>query len=128
MAKLWSTENILVKDDRELLFFHHSLKHLSFKSLVILSKRSIIPRKLRKIRKLPPCVACLFVNSHKRPWGTKGKHSCRSIRKPSKTRPKAMASIDHMVSAQTRITPQVTGDLTQTRVWAANVFVDHLSD
>ena len=73
MDKLWSTEDILVQDERDLLVWHHRLNHCSLKSLIRLSKRGVIPRKLRKIRKLPPCVAFIFGNPHKRPWSTKGK-------------------------------------------------------
>ena len=39
-----------------------------------------------------------------------------------------MTSIDHILSAQPGIIIQVIGDLTHTRFWAANVFVDHYSD
>ena len=38
--------------------------------------------KLNRIRKLPPCVAYIFVKSHKIPLKTKGKQSIVSIRKP----------------------------------------------
>ena len=59
---------------------------------------------------------------------TKGKHSRRSIRNPSETRPGDMNSIDQMVSAQPGIIPQVTGDLTHARFLAETVFMDHYSD
>ena len=112
MAKLWSNKDVFGRDKREPLVWHHRLKHCSFKSLLGLSKRVIIPRNLSKIRKLHPCVACLFVNSHKIPWRTKGKHLGGSTRRPSDTTPVAMTSIDQMVSAKPGLTPQVTGFLT----------------
>ena len=46
MAKLWSTEDLLGQYERELLVWHHRLKHCSFKYLIILSKRLIIPWKI----------------------------------------------------------------------------------
>ena len=59
MAKLWSTEELLGWDKRELLVWHHIPSHFSFKSLLRASKRGIIPRNLSKIINLPPC--CLHM-------------------------------------------------------------------
>ena len=39
-----------------------------------------------------------------------------------------MNSIDQMVCTQPWTTPQVTGALTQSRFWAATVFLDHYSN
>ena len=125
MAKLWSTKELLIWDEREILIWNHRLNHCYFKSLLILSNMGITPRNISKIRKLPPCVACIFGKSHKRPWSTKGKHSGRPIRKPLDTRPGAMTSIEQIVSAQPGIIPQVTGYLTHERFWTSNIFVDH---
>ena len=44
MAKLWSTKYLLVQDERGLLVWYHILNHCSFKSLLRLSKRGIIPK------------------------------------------------------------------------------------
>ena len=90
MDKLWSTEDLLGLDERELLVWNHRLNHCSLKYLLRVSKRGMIPRNLRNIRKLTACVACLFVNYHKRSWSIKGKHSGGSTRRPSETRPRAM--------------------------------------
>ena len=54
MAKMCSTENLLGRDGREFLVWHHRLNHCYFKYLLRLPKRSIIPRKLSRIIKLPP--------------------------------------------------------------------------
>ena len=54
MAKLWSTEDLLERDERETLVCHHRLNHFSFKYLLRLSKRLIIPKKLRKFKKPSP--------------------------------------------------------------------------
>ena len=98
MAKLWSKDGLLGGGEREILIWHHKLNHFSLKSINRTSKRVIIPRKISRIRKISPCVTCLFGNPHKRPWRTKGKLSYGSIRKSSYTRPRAMTSIDQMVS------------------------------
>ena len=74
-------------DEREILVWHHRMNYLSLKYLARLSKSEVIQRKLIKIIKLPPCVACIVVKSHKRPWKTKGKHSRGSIRNSLETRP-----------------------------------------
>jgi hypothetical protein len=37
-------------------------------------------------------------------------------------------SIDHIVSAQPGLIPQLSGQLTLMRIWAAQVHVDHFSD
>ena len=73
MENMWSNEELLGWYKRYILVYNHRLNHCSFKYLLKISKRGIIPRKLRKIRKLPPCVAFIFGNPHKRPWSTKGK-------------------------------------------------------
>ena len=74
MAKLWSTEDLIGWDERELQFWHHRTNHCSFKYIIRISKRGVIPRNFNKIRNLPPCVACIFGKSHKSPWKTKGKY------------------------------------------------------
>ena len=90
ISKLWSTEDLFGRNKKELLVWHHWMNYCSFKFLIRLSNRVIIPRKLNKIRIIPPCVAFLFVKSHKTPWSTKGKLSGGSIRKALETRPRAM--------------------------------------
>ena len=49
MTKLWSTEDLLGQDERELLVWQHRLKHCSFRSLLRLSNRGIITRKISNI-------------------------------------------------------------------------------
>ena len=71
------------RDERELLVWYHRMNLCSLKYLLRLSKRVIISINLSKIRKLSPCDTNLLGNYHKMPWRTKGKHSSRSIRKPS---------------------------------------------
>ena len=60
MDKPWSTKDLLLRDKREILVLHHRLNHFYLKSLIRLSKRYIIPSKVRKVIKIPPCVACMF--------------------------------------------------------------------
>ena len=60
MDNLWTKKDFLGQDDRELFFWHHRLNHGNFKYLLILYKRIIIPKKISKVRKLPPCVDRIF--------------------------------------------------------------------
>ena len=64
MANMWSTKDLLGWYKREIIVLHHRLNHCSFKTLLRLSKRVIIPKNLSKVRKLSPCVAYLFGNPH----------------------------------------------------------------
>ena len=116
MAKLWSTKDLLVQDDMELVVWHYRLNHCSFKTFLRLSKRRIIPKNIRRVRTPPNCVACMFGKSYKRPCRNKGKLSGGSTRKTSYTRPVTMTKIDQMVHDQPEITPQVTGALTRARL------------
>ena len=90
MAKMCSTEDILVRDKRELLVWNHRLKHCHLKHLLGTSKRGIIPRKIRKIGNIPLCITYLFEKYHKRPWREKSKISGRLRRKLSETIPGEM--------------------------------------
>ena len=56
MAKMWSYEDLLGQDKRELLVWCHRLNHCYFKPLLRISISGIIPKNLSKIRKLLPCV------------------------------------------------------------------------
>ena len=59
MAKLWSTKDILGRDEKEILVWHHRLNHCSLKFVLRLSNTGIINRKLSSIRTPPVC--CLFI-------------------------------------------------------------------
>ena len=127
ISKLCLTEDLLGWYEWELLVWHHRMNHCSFKYLLILSKRGIIPNNISRVRKLPPCVAFLFGNYHKRPWRTKGKLSGGSISNPLETIPGAMNSIDHIFSSQPELIPQVTRNLTHTIFWSATLYLYHYS-
>ena len=100
------------RDVREILVCYHRLNHCTYKSFLGLSNRLIFHRNIRRVIKLPRCVAYLFGKSHKRPWRTKGKHSDGSISNPSETIPRIMNSIYQMISSQSVIISQINGALT----------------
>ena len=61
MKYLWSTEELLGQDKREILVWHHSLNHCPFKYLLRLSKRVVTPINLRSIRTPPPHLCFMHV-------------------------------------------------------------------
>ena len=53
MENMISTKDLWGMDEREILVWHHRLNHCSFKSLIRLPKKGIIPRKIIRVRKIP---------------------------------------------------------------------------
>ena len=71
-------------------------------------------------------MSCIFGMAHCKPWRSKG--SKGSIRKESDNAPGKCVSMDQLVSAQPGLILQMSGFLTNMRIWGATVFVDHFSD
>ena len=72
-------------------------------------------------------MVCQFGQAHRRPWRKEGKKS-GSIQRPEQTKLGDGVSVDHTVSAQPGLIPQMSGFLTNHRLWGATTFVDHVSD
>ncbi len=72
-------------------------------------------------------MACLFGTAHKCPWHSKSKES-HPIQKKSNNYPDAKVSLDHLVSAQPGLIPQISGKLTGMQINGATIFVDHHSN
>lgn len=120
----------LSPEQQELMSYHLRLGHLPFSILNRLARIGVIPRRLAKLKNNPPrCPSCIFGQAHRRPWRSKrpkdGKVS--KIRKEEEDKPGAMVSVDQMISAQPGLVPQISGHLTAARIWAATIFLDHLS-
>jgi hypothetical protein len=112
----------------EMLSYHYRLHHEPFPKLITLAEKGEIPKRLASLKgRCPLCIPCLFGKAHKRPWRSKSKES-HPIRKKSDDHPGARASMDHLVSAQPGLIPQITGNLTGQRINGATVIVDHYSD
>ena len=124
MSILRSSKDILVHDNREILFCNYRLNHFTIKSLIRLSKSVIIPKNISKFIFFP-CVDCIFGKPHNRPWRTKVSNSGVPIRKPSETRPGSMTSVDQMIYVQPGLISQINGALTHVRLITYTVFVDH---
>jgi hypothetical protein len=71
-------------------------------------------------------MSCIFGTAHHKPRHSKGAKG--SIQKEEDDASGKCVSIDHMISAQPGLIPQMAGFLTNLRIWAASIFVDHYSD
>ena len=108
------------------LRWHERCNHLSFSSMIRLAKRGILPKEFIKLEKnLPPCGSCLFGRQSRRPKKAKFGNP---IRKPEHNYPGGGVSADQIISAQPGLVPQSSGNLTNKRITAVTVFVDHNSD
>ena len=113
---------------QELTSWHHRLYHLPFKNIFLLARDGRLLKKLLKCRNSPPlCIACQFGQTHRRPWRINGNRS-GSIRKPEKVEPGDSVSVDHIITTQPDLIPQMSGFLTNNRIWGCTTFVDHVSD
>ena len=118
---------ILDDDQRDLMALHCKMNHLPLPAMIKLAESGRIKKRFAKLKdRLPVCMSCAFGMSHRRPWRNKGKPG--TIRKDNETEPGDCVSIDQLVSAQPGLIPQMSGYLTNMRIWGATVFVDHVSD
>ncbi len=69
---------------------------------------------------------CIFGTAHCKPWRSKGEKGL--IRKHDDDAPGKIVTINQMISTQPGLIPQMAGFLTNLRIWAATIFVDHFSD
>ena len=107
---------------------NHRIYHLPFRILFCLASMGFVPKRLLELRNKPPlCVACKFGAAHRFPWRIKGKKS-GSIRRPEKINPGDGVLVDHIVSAQTCLIPQMIGFLTIQSLWGCTTFLYHVSD
>ena len=93
---------ILSPDQQELLSLHHKMGHTPFPRLIRMAEtiNNNVLRRLAYLKhNLPPEYNC----------------------------PGKCVSIDHIVSAQPGLIPQMSGNLTRMRIWAVQVHVDHFS-
>jgi hypothetical protein len=96
--------------------------------LIVVAENGVIPRCLATLKgRCPICYPCLFGMAHKRPWRSKLKQT-HNIWKKSNIYPGARASMDHLVSAQPGLIPQISGWLTSMRFTGQTVIVDHYLD
>ena len=122
-----SKPSILDQDQSDLVALHNKMNHLPFPAMMKLAEKGHIEKRFLKLKhKQPICMSCIFGTSHRRPW--RSKKTPGTIRKDTETEPGDCVSIDQIVSAQPGLIPQMSGYLTNMRIWGATVFVDHVSD
>ena len=120
-----SINSPLSNEQRELLRWHIRLGHLPFKILRQFAELGLIPKHLAKVSVFPICACCAFANATKRAWRTK--QTSRSIRSDNKNFPGGCVSVDQLVSGQTGMIPQSSGNKVQARYVGATIFVDNFS-
>ena len=79
-----------------------------------------------KNRPAPICVSCAFGTAKKRPKNRSSPST--SLRNPSHNKPGIKVSTDQLISAQPGLIPQASGSLTNDRIKAATMAVDHYSE
>ncbi len=111
---------------QQFLRWHERCNHLPYAKMIRLSEQGILPKTFLKIKDdLPLCGSCLFGKQRRR--GRKAKYGS-SIRQPEHNYPGGGVSTDQIISAQPGLFPQSSGKLTNQRIKAVTVFIDHASD
>ncbi len=112
----------------EMMSHHYQLHHLPFPQLIVMAESGEISRRLASLKGCCPiCVPCLFSQAQKCLWRSKP-NEVHLILKQLDDYQGARASMDHLVSAQPGLIPQISGKLTCMRVNGATTIVDHYSD
>eukprot|EP00957_Ditylum_brightwellii_P069297 5260972-Ditylum_brightwellii.AAC.1 len=91
-----------------------------------LAERGVVPKAIKHVKKAQLCTACLFAKAQQ--WDWRKKEKKKSVRKPCHDAPGKGTSVDHMISHQPGIIPQVTGILTSEWYWGSVTMVDHATD
>ena len=113
---------------KELMSWHHRLYHFPFRILFRLSRKLLLPKQFIECRNKPLfCIAYQFGQAHYRPWQTKckkGRYICKTDHKG----PGDGITVDKIISAKTGLIPQMSGFLTNKRLWGCTTFVENKSD
>ena len=115
MAQLW-------------LSYHSGvMKHCPKYVMIKLAKMGILPKELLyyQDKRAPICVSCAFGRQKKRSRNRPSPTT--SLRNPSHNKPGIKVSTDQLISAQPGLVPQAAGSLTNDRITAATMAVDHYS-
>jgi hypothetical protein len=106
---------------------HHKMTHHPLPAMITLAEKGKLNRKFAKLKhRLLVRMSCMFGTAHHKPWCSKGEKGL--IRMQTDDAPGKCVSINQMISAQPGLIPQMAGFLTNLRIWAATIFVYHLSD
>jgi hypothetical protein len=108
----------------QLLAWHYRLGHIPFAKIQQMASRGDLPIALATCQ-IPKCAACMYGKATRRAWRTKT--PVNAIANKQVTAPRAVVSMDQLVSAVPGLIGQMKGFLTRKRYTVATVFVDHFS-
>jgi hypothetical protein len=123
------------QDSQEYMHWYYKLNHPSHTVMISMAKQSMFPRRITEIlttmnkhhTKPPMCNDCCAAKATREPWRGKGKRHFQShIKKASN--PGDVVSVDQLESSIPGFIGQMTGRLTNQRIVASTVYVDHASD
>jgi len=114
-------EQKAMREEAELLQYHHRYAHASFSKLQTMARQHIIPRKLASCWQ-PVCAACMYGKATKQQWHHKSPHNKAESVTP--TRPGQVVSVDQMKSPTPGFVAQGTEILTTSRYWYVTVYIN----
>ena len=86
MKKIWdNTDTTYTEDEKLCLYWHMRLRHKPQIYIRRLAKRGIIPKRLKKVDRIPMCAVCKLAEASKRNW--KSSSSKKGIRTPTDDKP-----------------------------------------
>ena len=112
----------LSEPQKEHVYYHHRLKHISPSNMTRLINLKLLPARLTAASP-PPCLGYLLGKSKLRSW--RSKSDPLTIRKLSDVKPSNSMSIDYLVSTTPDIKPQALGRLTSVPIAGAHALADH---
>ena len=107
----------------EYQYYHLKLNHAPKSKMLQAIKNGMLPSRLAKIKKPPPCPACITSKATRTPWRTKAAY--RGIIET--TEPGECTSVDQLESPTPGFMGLLKGQPTKRRYKAATVFKDHFS-
>jgi hypothetical protein len=123
------------QDSQEYMHWHYRLNHRSHTVMTRMAKLRMLPREITRIlrtmnkqRVKPPMRNdCCGAKATRKPWRGKGKRYIQRHLKKT-PHPGEVVSVDQLESSIPGFIGQMTGRLTNQRIVASTVFIDHASD
>jgi GAG-pre-integrase domain len=110
-------------NQRELLYWHFRLGHMSMHKVQRLASVGLLPSK-KALCKVPVCQSCMYGMMTRQPWRNK---SDDKVIAPNVNKPGQHVSVDQLESPVPGLVGQLKGKLTLARYRFATVFVDSFS-
>jgi len=123
------------QDSPEYMHWHYKLNHPMHTVMTKMAKQRMLPRGITRIlmtmnkqdTKPPMCNECCGAKATRKPWRGKGKRYIQRHLKKT-PHPGEVVSVDQLESSIPGFIGQMTGKLTNQRIVARTVYVDHASD